>query len=58
MSLDDHRGKVFYLRELHKQVQAEIASGERKGVTVKFAYRAAKLHRVSRRLLQIVRRAS
>lgn len=31
MSLTDHRGYVYAMRELFKQAQAEIDRGERKG---------------------------
>lgn len=36
MSLNDHRGYIWAMRELHQQVQDEIDRGERKGATVKW----------------------
>ena len=37
MSLTDHRGAAFYLRQLFAEAAAEIARGERKGATVLYA---------------------
>lgn len=36
MSLSDHRGAAYYIRQLMQQAQAEIDRGERAGATVKW----------------------